>query len=75
MAKPIYHVIPNLSKGWSVTRSGATRAVKRFETKEAAIEYARGLSLSQEAELFVHRKDGTITERDSYNQDTQPPEG
>jgi hypothetical protein len=75
MAKTTYHVIPNLNKGWSIKRSGATRAVKHFKTKEAAVEYARDLSLNQEAELFMHRTDGTIMERNSYDQDPQPAEG
>ena len=75
MTKETYHIIPNPHGGWCVKRSGATRAVKRFDTKEDAVEYSRDLIMSQEVELFVHGKDGTIVARDSYGQDSHPPKG
>lgn len=75
MSKETYHIIPNPHGGWSIKRGGATRAVKRFETKEDAVEYSRDLIAGQEVELFVHRKDGTVVARHSSAQTSHAPKG
>lgn len=69
MAKTSQHVLPNPNGGWSVLKSGASRATKKFETQKEAIIYARQLSRTQGTELYVHKRDGTILSKDSYTLD------
>jgi hypothetical protein len=64
--KKSHHVVPNIDGGWSVRRSGATKASKRFATREEAVRYGKGLAKKEQAELYIHRKDGTIREHDDY---------
>jgi hypothetical protein len=73
MAKSSVHVVPSGENRWSVIRGGAERATKTFSTKEEAIEAGKSLSRSTSADLFVHKKDGTIQEANSYGQDPHPP--
>ena len=70
-----HHVIPNPDGGWDVKRSGAERASKHFDKKDDAVDYGRKLSETQNTELFIHRKDGTIQNRDSHGNDPCPPKG
>lgn len=64
------HVIPNARGGWSVRQHGATRATRVFATQEDAVRYARGIAKKECAVLYVHRRDGTVRETDSYGQDS-----
>lgn len=73
MTKSSVHVIPSGENRWSVIRGGAERATKTFFTKEEAVEAGKSLSRSTSADLFVHKKDGTIQEAISYSEDPQPP--
>ncbi|QNL22655.1 DUF2188 domain-containing protein [Hyphobacterium sp. CCMP332] len=74
MAKKSNHVIPSQkSGGWSVKKSGSTRSSRIFETKEKAIKYGRAISKNEKTELFIHKKDGTIQNRNSYGNDPFPP--
>ena len=74
MAKTGQHVLPN-PEGWSVKRSGAKRATKVFKTQAEAIAAAREIAQNQKTELYIHRKDGRIRERNSYGSDPFPPKG
>ncbi|KAB2846051.1 MAG: DUF2188 domain-containing protein [Hyphomicrobiaceae bacterium] len=67
------HVVKNPSGGWSVRRTGSARASRVFDTQEAAVDYARDIAKRQKTELYVHGRDGTIRERDSYGNDPHPP--
>jgi hypothetical protein len=71
--KSSQHVVPNLRGGWSVRRSGAVRASRLFDTQEQAVEYARTVAKKERAELYIHRRDGTISRKDSYGADPLPP--
>ena len=73
MEKRVHHVVPNPSGGWSVTRGGATRASRRFETKEEAISWGRSLSKRKGTVFAIHKRDGTVQSVDSYSRDPQPP--
>lgn len=73
MIKNSRHVVPR-QDGWAVKKSGATRASKVFDTQEDAIKYGRSQAKKESGELYVHRKDGTIRERDSYGHDPYPPQ-
>lgn len=65
MAKKSNHVVPS-SSGWSVKKSGADRASKTFDTKDKAVEYGRKLSKNEKTELFIHKSNGMIQNRDPY---------
>jgi len=67
------HVAPNPRGGWSVRHTGAARATRVFETQKDAIDFARRVARKESSELYIHRRDGTIKERDSYGYDPFPP--
>jgi len=71
---PNQHVVPH-GNGWAVKGEGNKRATIVTNTQKEAIQHAREISRNQETELFIHRKDGTIRERDSHGHDPYPPEG
>jgi hypothetical protein len=67
------HVVPNPRGGWAVRQSGAAKASRTFESQKEAVTYARDLAKKGRSELYVHRKDGTISDRNSYGSDPYPP--
>lgn len=52
------HVIKR-SDDWVVKKEGASKASRKFETKEDAVKYANGYKESGH-DLVIHRKNGTI---------------
>lgn len=74
MVKKSNHVIPSSKKdGWAVKKSGSAKSSRSFDTKAKAVKYGRTLSKKEKTELFLHRKDGTIQNRNSYGNDPFPP--
>lgn len=69
------HVTTNLSGGWSVKKSGATRSSKNFSNQQDAIKYARTTAKKEAGELYIHGVNGRILERNSYGKDPFPPRG
>jgi len=65
MAKIGQHVVPNTG-GWSVKRSGATKASSVHRTQAEAIEAAKRLARKQGGELYIHGRDGRIIQRSSF---------
>lgn len=63
------HVAPNPSGGWSVRRSGSIRASRVFETREAAVRYARDKAKKERTDLYLHGVDGMVREKSSYGSD------
>jgi len=74
MAKRNQHVVPH-AEGWAVKPEGGKRPSSVHDTQQEAIDRAREIARNQESELFIHRPDGRIRERDSYGNDPFPPEG
>jgi hypothetical protein len=68
------HVVPH-GKNWAVKGAGNTKATSIHKTQKSAIDAGRKISRSQESELFIHRKNGQIRDRDSYGNDPFPPKG
>ncbi len=68
-----HHVAPSPRGGWSVRKTGASRASRVFDTQKDAVEYGKKQARENHSELYIHRKDGTIRERDSYGNDPCPP--
>ena len=73
MSKKAQHVVPNKEGKWSVRKAGATRVTRSFDSRQEAIRYARDLARKQSSELYIHGKDGTIRDADSYSSDPFPP--
>lgn len=68
------HVVPR-KDGWAVRSAGASKVAKAFDTKGEAVQYARGFAKKEHSELYIHGKDGTIKERQSYAKDPMPSKG
>jgi len=75
MSKKTNHVIPAKGGEWAVKKSGTTRASQTFDKKEDAIKYGRELSRKESTVLFIHKKDGTVQERNSYGKVLNPARG
>jgi hypothetical protein len=60
------HVIVNPKGGWSVSQSGAARASRVFQTQADAVRYATSVAKKEGTNLYVHRKDGTVSRKDSF---------
>jgi uncharacterized protein YdaT len=73
MAKTSQHVVPHPKGGWSVRQSGASRATRVFANQSDAVRFAQKVAREERTELYVHRKDGTVRQKDSYGADPYPP--
>lgn len=73
MQKSTQHVVRHPDGGWSVKKGGSSRVTRRFNTQKEAISYAKEVSKNQGAELYIHRRDGLIREKNSYGNDPLPP--
>ena len=67
------HVIHSGDGTWAVRETGAIRVSKKFDSQVDAVKYARVIAKEQESELYVHSRDGSITERDNYGSTPLPP--
>jgi hypothetical protein len=67
-----HHVVPAIDGGWTVKKEGADRASRRFSTKDEAESWGRKQSIKDRSELVIHRRDGTIAQKDSYGHDLHP---
>ncbi len=68
------HVTPSGDK-WQLIGSGNSKATKLFDTQAQAIDYGKSVAKNQESELFIHRPNGQIRDRESYGNDPFPPQG
>jgi hypothetical protein len=68
------HVTPH-GEGWQVKGAGNSRATKLFDTQAEAVEYAKVIAQNQQSELFIHKANGEIRERNTYGKDPYPPKG
>lgn len=60
---------------WVNRREGNDRASSRHDTKAEATDRGQGLARNTGSEWFGHRRDGVITERNTYGHDPYPPKG
>lgn len=68
------HVVP-VNGQWGIKGEGNGKYTAITGTQTEAIAIARRISQNQQSELFIHRKDGTIRDRDSHGNDPYPPQG
>ena len=73
-AKKAQHVVPS-PDGWSVRKTGASRASRTYSTQQDAISAATQIARSQGTEVYIHGHDGRIRERNSYGNDARAPLG
>lgn len=66
------HVVPRGDR-WAVRGEGNQRDTSLHPTQSDAIEAAREIARNQRSELFIHRPDGRIRDRDSHGNDPFPP--
>ena len=72
MKKTSIHVIRSPYGGWSVIKRGASRASKTFDSKEDAIVWGEQASKSEKVEFVIHKPDGTVMSRNSYEVSSAP---
>ena len=72
------HVVP-YKKGtktmWAVKTSGTERPSQVVPKQGDAIKIAMKSAKLNESELFIHKRNGMIRERNSYGKDKFPPKG
>ena len=62
------HVVTH-DEGWAYRREGSKRVSGITDTQAEAIDKARELSRKGKGELFIHRPNGQIRDRDSHGND------
>jgi hypothetical protein len=66
------HVVPVGNK-WGVRGEKNEGLTSINPTQGDAIDTARDIAKNQRSEVVIHRRDGTIRDRDSYGNDPFPP--
>ena len=66
------HVVPKGEK-WAVKGDGNEKYTKIVDTQKQAIDIAREIAKNQQSELVIHKRNGTIRDKDSYGNDPYPP--
>lgn len=57
--KPIYRVLYDKeNRVWTIKKDGAKRVISSFVTKEEALNRVKELSMSNDMNFIVHKKDG-----------------
>lgn len=69
------HVTPSPRGGWIVRQYGSARASRAFGSQDEAVRFAREKTRREGGELFIHRRDGTISEHLTYGRDPHPATG
>lgn len=67
------HVVPNPNGGWDVKREGDQHPISHSDKQQDAIDTGRDVARTNQGELIIHGRDGTIRDKDSYGQDPFPP--
>ena len=60
-------------ENWRVRSEGAQRAAGVYDTKAEALNAGRTVAENKSGELFIHNRDGKISDRDSFGNDPNPP--
>ncbi len=68
ISPPTYnqHVVPH-EEGWAIRGAGNQKYTAIFDTQAEAIERARRIAIGHGSDVIIHRKDGTIRDRMSYD--------
>jgi hypothetical protein len=68
------HTVPYNGE-WANRREGSERVSDTADTKEEAVRVGRDAARRDRVEHFIHNRDGSIAERNSYGADPYPPPG
>ncbi len=60
------HVVP-YEDGWAIKGEGNEKYTAIFETQAEAIKRAREIAINNRSDVIIHRRDGTIRDRNSYD--------
>lgn len=60
------HVVP-YEDGWAVRREGNKRITSKHRKQSTAIRRAKTLARKRKADVIIHRADGTIRDRISFD--------
>jgi exo-beta-1,3-glucanase (GH17 family) len=60
------HVVPH-EEGWAVKGEGNERITATYKYQDDAIRRAKRIAKSKKADVIIHRADGTIRDRISYD--------
>ena len=60
------HVVP-YQGGWAVRREGNKRITSKHRKQSTAIRKAKTLARKHKADVIIHRQDGTIRDRMSFD--------
>lgn len=74
MSKNDVHTVPH-GDGWANRREGATRVSNTAPTKAEAQATGRKMAQKAKVEHHIHKKDGTVGERNSYGHDPRRSKG
>lgn len=74
MSKKNQHVVPR-GNDWAVQGAGNEKATRIVSTQTEAIKIAKEIAINQKSEMFIHRPNGQIRERNTYGKDNFPPKG
>ena len=73
MSKKNQHVVPTKDGNWGVRGEGNSKLTKVTLTQSDAIAVAQDIAKNQKVEVVIHKRDGTIRDKDSYGNDPCPP--
>lgn len=57
-----YHVVPSMAK-WAIVPDGKVRAIRIFDSKPAAVAYARRAATKKYGMVVVHDRQGNVQTR------------
>lgn len=60
------HVVP-YENGWAVRREGNKRVTSKHRKQSTAINKAKTIAKKRNADVIIHREDGTIRDRINYD--------
>ncbi len=58
---------------WKVKKTGNERATATYQRKKDAEKRGRQEAEKEGSELIIHKKDGTIQDKESHGNDPNPP--
>ena len=66
-----YHLTPG-DGDWKLQRAGGSRAIRRFDTKQEAMQFSTQHVKKNGGSLKVHKQDGTFQEERTYPRSADP---
>lgn len=76
MVKNEYHVTYDRNRRmWKIKNTENAKVSRYSDTKKEAVDIATKFSKNNNSELFIHKKDGSFENRNSFGNDPHPPRG